>query len=150
MPDGIWMENIERSHFEKFVINEMVHEGELESIELALEKIFKKENSVEAYSILSKANGTIAVFGGYMIVDGVAEVWAIMGSEIGKYPIAITRLARQLITHYHMKLGIRRFQMRVKKDSHTAAAWAESLGFKFEGPMKLADGSTEWIFGRNV
>lgn len=150
MPDLVWLEHIEKAHFDKFVINEAVHDGELPRIESQLEEMLKETEGVTAYTVFSKSNDVIAFFGGYMVADGVAEVWSIMSVNIGKYPIAITRLAKQLITHYHIKLGIRRFQMKVLCGSDSAAAWAIVLGFKLEGEMKHVDGMTYWIFGRIV
>lgn len=146
------MEHMAEEHFDKFVISEIVHDPEeWAPAEKNLRRMFSATGQGEAaYTIFSKGNGVVAFFGGRMVSDTVADVWAIMSVNIDKYPIAITRLAKQLITHYHLKLGIRRFQMKVRMGQEKAAAWAVSLGFKYEGDMPAPDGRIYWIFGRNV
>lgn len=145
------MEHMEEAHFNNFVINEVVHDpSEWAPAERNLRRMFcGVEQGEAAYTIFSKGNGVVAFFGGRMISDTVADVWAIMSVNIDRYPIAITRLAKQLITHYHIKLGIRRFQMKVLMGQEKAAAWAVALGFKYEGDIP-GPGGIYWIFGRNV
>lgn len=94
----------------------------------------------------------IAILGYFLIAPRVVQVWAIIGNEISLCPIAFHKQVLHFINWGFEYFTLQRMQMSVKIHYSKAIKWAESLGFKYEGRMKLYhfDGSDCYLFARTV
>lgn len=150
MPDLIWFDQMSRQHIEHFPMDEATHVGEIDDIVTHFAEVFSDDSWI-AYSICTKRYGVVAFFGGYFVAENVAEVWSVMSVNAFRYPVGITKTAKNMLREFQNSLGIKRFQMRVIVGNHKAADWAETLGFKHEYTTRPMPGQNQyWYFGRTV
>lgn len=77
----------------------------------------------------------IAIFGTFIIWDGVGEAWAVFTEECRRYPIAMTKGANAYFDIITILYGLHRLQITVKKKDERAVRWARRLGYIEEGLM---------------
>lgn len=134
-------------------------EGDLEKILPKLKPVFQGEHSdVHPYRIptyhhvfsLKCGEEVLAILGGWQIIPGVFELWALVSTEIKKASVSFHRAVQRLITHYFESCSLHRMQMAVKVGYPDELRWAESLGFEREGLMRMygPDKKDYWLFGK--
>lgn len=94
----------------------------------------------------------VAILGLTVLHDGVAQNWAIISAEVKKHPVAFPRLALRALETMVQDLGLRRVQMTVRNDFPRGVAFAQWLGFKYEGTLRKygPDGSDYFMYARVV
>ena len=139
----------EEFHVEQMSLNELVHAGELDYMEYFIGQI-GQDTEDYAFTLMSTKYGPIAIFGGTMIAEGVAEVWSIMSNKIEEFPCALVRSVRYLLALYRVKGEVKRYQMNVRSDADVSIRFAKFFGFNYEGKLKAfgPDGADYLLFGR--
>jgi len=78
----------------------------------------------------------VAAFGIKPIWNGLAEMWMIPGTDIGRHTISIVRGAKVLTDSAIRDYDLKRLQIAVRVENDTAFRFAKSLGFGVESIMK--------------
>jgi len=78
----------------------------------------------------------VAAFGIKPIWNGLAEMWMIPGTDIGRHTISIVRGAKVLTNSAIKDYDLKRLQIGVRTENDTAFRFAKSLGFGVESVMK--------------
>ena len=128
----------EQSHLEAITLKNC-HRGELGESGVGTEAIsFMKDGS------------PIAIFGGKIVTRGVIQYWGLVSDRVRECPIAFHKSVRLFLDFHKDKYALRRMQMTVRGDYKEGFAWAESLGFSFEGMMRSygPEGDDYAMFGR--
>lgn len=97
----------------------------------------------ECHAFVSSSGLLFGVAGGVRIWRGVADIGAILTSNIYDEPIAFTRCMRRYIEQMMKKHDLHRVQMAVKADYEAGHKFAEAIGFKPEGVLKKYSESRE-------
>lgn len=98
----------------------------------------------------TKDDEPIAIFGGYFVINGVYQLWGLVGEAVKQCPLSFAKSAKLFLEYQIERLSIRRVQLSVRCDCPEIWKWAVFLGFKCEGIMRAygPDGSDYWLFAR--
>ena len=90
----------------------------------------------------------VACVGVTKIVSGVAEIWAITGKLVEKYPKDFHKLCIKIIKEAFKKDNLRRLQCTAETDYDRTIKWLERLGFEREGTLRnyTCDGKDMYIY----
>lgn len=99
-----------------------------------LDVVYENPN-VYPYTLVLQ-NQPIAIAGLNTLLEGVADVWAVVSDDVRRRPLEFHKRILQLIETGVEKLGLRRIQMTVHEDHEEGHRWAKSLGFRDEALLR--------------
>jgi len=88
-----------------------------------------------AYTMLH-GEEVIACIGVTFITSGVAEIWAITGKLVDKYPKDFHKRCQEIISEAFEKAELHRLQCTAEVDYDRTIKWLERLGFEREGTLR--------------
>lgn len=78
----------------------------------------------------------VAVVGGHMLWQGVAQIWAITSDDIrGKAGLTYTKIALELLHQLAEKFNLHRYHCIVDSLERENIRWLITLGFRYESTM---------------
>lgn len=95
---------------------------------------FSKESWVTMFTLHSN-DGVIAIFGGYLINEKVAEIFCFTSQLVLRHYATFIRSLNEYIDFTADKLELSRIQCVVNSDIPEAEKYARSLGLNVEGKM---------------
>ena len=101
-------------------------------------------------SVTHTEHGVLAVLHVAQMFNGVAEVSAILTTNIYKCPVEFVRYMRRSLVNHMKSMNMHRVQITVKADYKTGQDFATALGFTIEGTMYKygPDKSDYLLFGK--
>lgn len=92
----------------------------------------------------------VGVMGGFLMCQGVAEVWSVLSKEARKLPFGLHRQTKMLLELHEREYSLHRIQMQVLEGFEAGYRWAESLGFQEEGLLRSYGPNREnmWMMAR--
>ena len=92
----------------------------------------------------------LGIVGSYRQWEGSAQIWAVLGEELDRHPIALLKSCIILLNYAVQKQKLRRVSLTVRSDYTKGNRFAHALGFDFEGKMHayLPDGGDANLYAR--
>ncbi len=119
----------------------------LSSMDDWLGNLWEMKKRGYAYTIYHEED-VVACAGVTYIVSGVAEIWAITGELVAKYPKDFHKICKQIVAEALEKDNLHRLQCTAEVGYARTIKWLERLGFEREGTLRnyTPDGKDMYIY----
>ena len=109
--------------------------------------IWEMKSKGYAYTIYHEED-VVACVGVTKIVSGMAEIWAITGKLVDKYPKDFHKISLTIIEEAFKIGNLHRLQCTAEVDYERTVKWLERLGFEREGTLRnyTPDGKDMYIY----
>lgn len=92
-------------------------------------------NGTPAITITDEGGKVLGVIGGTFLFPGVMEAFGLFSDDIKKHKVSFHKRIKEVLEMAFSNYKVHRIQMVVRSDYFEGQAWAEALGFTYEGTM---------------